>query len=292
MNEAATLLAKWNNVSDETLADIVATYRAYQHQRDHVHPKAVAQAKAEGKPIPAAPTMPKTRGHDCPGALHNGMIAPLQPFPIRGAIWYQGESNAGQAAAYEKLLPAMIADWRAVWGKDMPFLFVQLAPHQGIHPSIREAQYHIWRDTPRTAMVVTTDVGDAHNIHPTRKQPVGARLALAARAQSYGEAVEFSGPVFQEMRIEQHRAKADAPYSYTNGSKGYMREADIINFMEIHGFELVAKSEVNANPKDSANWPDGVWTLPPALRLKDVDRAKYEAIGETDRMTLLFKKRD
>jgi predicted methyltransferase len=92
--------------------------------------------------------------------------------------------------------------------------------------------------------------------------------------------------------IEQHRAKADAPYSYTNGSKGYMREADIINFMEIHGFELVAKSEVNANPKDSANWPDGVWTLPPALRLKDVDRAKYEAIGETDRMTLLFKKRD
>jgi predicted methyltransferase len=93
------------------------------------------------------------------------------------------------------------------------------------------------------------------------------------------------------LGIEQHRAKADAPYSYTNGSKGYMRETDIINFMEIHGFELVAKSEVNANPKDSANWPDGVWTLPPALRLKDVDRAKYEAIGETDRMTLLFKKR-
>jgi predicted methyltransferase len=71
-----------------------------------------------------------------------------------------------------------------------------------------------------------------------------------------------------------------------------MREADIINFMEINGFELVAKSEVNANPKDSANWPDGVWTLPPALRLKDVDRAKYEGIGESDRMTLLFKKRD
>jgi len=91
--------------------------------------------------------------------------------------------------------------------------------------------------------------------------------------------------------IEQHRAKADAPYSYTNGTKGYMREADIIKFMEVHGFELVAKSEINANTKDSANWPDGVWTLPPALRLKDVDRAKYEAIGESDRMTLLFKKR-
>lgn len=92
--------------------------------------------------------------------------------------------------------------------------------------------------------------------------------------------------------IEQHRAKADAPYSYTDGSKGYMREADIVKFMEVNGFELVAKSEINANPKDSANWPDGVWTLPPALRLKDVDRAKYTAIGESDRMTLLFKERN
>ena len=93
------------------------------------------------------------------------------------------------------------------------------------------------------------------------------------------------------LGIEQHRAKADAPYSYTDGEKGYMREADIIKMMETNGFELVEKSEINANPKDTADYPDGVWTLPPALRLKDVDKAKYEAIGESDRMTLLFKKR-
>jgi predicted methyltransferase len=93
------------------------------------------------------------------------------------------------------------------------------------------------------------------------------------------------------LGIEQHRAKATAPFSYASGDMGYMREADIIKLMEVNGFELVAKSEINANPKDTANWPDGVWTLPPALRLKDVDRAKYEAIGESDRMTLLFKKR-
>jgi predicted methyltransferase len=93
------------------------------------------------------------------------------------------------------------------------------------------------------------------------------------------------------LGIEQHRAKANAPYSYTDGTKGYMREADIIKLMEVNGFELVAKSEINANPKDTANWPDGVWTLPPRLALKDVDKAKYEAIGESDRMTLLFKKR-
>lgn len=93
------------------------------------------------------------------------------------------------------------------------------------------------------------------------------------------------------LGIEEHRAKAYAPADYTLGTKGYMREADVIALIEAHGFRLVAKSEVNANPKDSANWPDGVWTLPPVLALKDKDRAKYEAIGESDRMTLLFAKR-
>lgn len=91
--------------------------------------------------------------------------------------------------------------------------------------------------------------------------------------------------------IEQHRAKPDAPYSYANGSKGYLRESDVIRFMELHGFELAGKSEVNANPKDSANWPAGVWTLPPRLALNEQDKEKYQAIGESDRMTLLFRKR-
>jgi predicted methyltransferase len=92
--------------------------------------------------------------------------------------------------------------------------------------------------------------------------------------------------------IEQHRAKPTAPYAYTDGSKGYLRQADVIRLMELNGFELVAKSEINANPKDSANWPEGVWTLPPTYALKDQDKAKYQAIGESDRMTLLFRKRD
>lgn len=93
------------------------------------------------------------------------------------------------------------------------------------------------------------------------------------------------------LGIEEHRAKPDAPASYALGTMGYMREADVIALIEAHGFKLVAKSEVNANPKDSADWPDGVWTLPPVLTLKEKDRAKYEAIGESDRMTLLFAKR-
>ena len=92
--------------------------------------------------------------------------------------------------------------------------------------------------------------------------------------------------------IEQHRAKANAPYSYTDGGKGYLREKDVIAFMELHGFEYVGNSKANANPKDPANWADGVWTLPPALRgAKDEDKARLQAIGESDRMTLLFRKR-
>jgi predicted methyltransferase len=91
--------------------------------------------------------------------------------------------------------------------------------------------------------------------------------------------------------IEQHRAKADASFAMSDGDKGYVREADVIKFMEANGFELDSKSEINANPKDSSDYEDGVWTLPPALAKKDVDREKYLAIGESDRMTLLFRKR-
>lgn len=91
--------------------------------------------------------------------------------------------------------------------------------------------------------------------------------------------------------IVQHRAKPDASYAMSNGSKGYLKQASVVDLFELNGFELVSESEINANPKDMANYPDGVWTLPPVLRSGDADKAKYQAIGESDRMTLLFKKR-
>lgn len=91
--------------------------------------------------------------------------------------------------------------------------------------------------------------------------------------------------------VEQHRATADAPAAYVDGSKGYLKEADVIAMFAKHGFELVGKSEINANPMDPADHAQGVWTLPPNYALKDQDKAKYAAIGESDRMTLLFKKK-
>jgi predicted methyltransferase len=94
------------------------------------------------------------------------------------------------------------------------------------------------------------------------------------------------------LGIVQHRAKADAPASYTDGNKGYMRQKDVIALVEAHGFELVASSEINANPKDPADHPGGVWTLPPNYgRVAEADKPRYAAIGESDRMTLLFRKR-
>lgn len=203
--ESAGLVKKWQEVSPEEFARIGSNYSTFQHQRDHIHPAAVQEAKAHGRPAPPAPVAPKIRCHDCPSALHNGMIAPLQPFAIRGVLWYQGESNSGQPGPYQKLLPAMIADWRGIWGTDLPFLFVQLAPHRSIHPAFREAQHLIWESTPRTAMVVTTDVGNPHNIHPTCKRPVGERLALAARALCYGEKIEYSGPLYESMMVGNSR---------------------------------------------------------------------------------------
>jgi sialate O-acetylesterase len=136
-----------------------------------------------------------------PTVLYNGMIAPLLPYAIRGVIWYQGEANLRRERQYRSLFPATIADWRRAWGQELPFLFVQIAPFREMTPELREAQLMAWQHTPKTAMVVTTDCGDANDIHPPRKQPVGERLALAARALAYGERIEYSGPVFQSLKV-------------------------------------------------------------------------------------------
>ncbi len=142
-----------------------------------------------------------------PGVLFNGMIAPLLPYPIRGVVWYQGEANVGRERQYRTLFPALIADWRRAWGEgDFPFLFVQIAPYKGMTPEIREAQLLSWQRTPNTAMAVTIDCGDAEDIHPAHKQPMGARLALAARALAYGEKIEYSGPVFASAQFAGPRA--------------------------------------------------------------------------------------
>lgn len=143
------------------------------------------------------------RSSGTPTVLYNGMIAPLEPYALRGITFYQGESNAGNPTQYRTLFPALIQDWREHWNRpDLPFLFVQIAPFKGQPPEIREAQLLALKSTPHTAMAVTVDVGDADDIHPANKGPVGARLALAARVLAYGESIEYSGPIYQSAEFQ------------------------------------------------------------------------------------------
>jgi sialate O-acetylesterase len=143
--------------------------------------------------------------------LFNAMVNPLVPFGIRGAIWYQGESNAGRGEQYARLLPTLISDWRARFGVgDFPFLIVQLAnfmavdaePKNDAWPQLREAQWLTTKAVPNTALALAIDIGDAADIHPRNKQDVGLRLALGALALSYGKQIEYSGPVYRDVLIE------------------------------------------------------------------------------------------
>ncbi|MGE9297289.1 MAG: sialate O-acetylesterase [Puniceicoccales bacterium] len=162
------------------------------------------------------PTKPRNPiSPNIPSVLYNQMIAPLIPFGVRGAIWYQGESNASRAEQYRTLLPTMIADWRERWGQDeFTFLIVQLAnyrsrkaePADSQWAELREAQAMTAANDPATGLAVTIDIGDARDIHPKNKQDVGKRLALAAESMAYDMDVVFNGPTFTEMEIEDNVA--------------------------------------------------------------------------------------
>ena len=151
--------------------------------------------------------------HQRPTLLYNAMIRPLQPFPLRGVIWYQGESNAGsveQALAYREQFPAMIGQWRAQWNApELPFLWVQLASWNSGGDQGDSSPWAVLRESqtatlslPATGQAVAIDIGDVGDIHPTNKQDVGKRLALAARHVAYGESLVHSGPVLREATFE------------------------------------------------------------------------------------------
>ena len=188
---------------------LLAAYKKRESDLLAKYEDELAKAKAAGTREPGKPQPPADPGqnNNRPTGLYNGSIAPLVPYAIRGAIWYQGESNSGRAKQYETLFPAMIGAWRKVWGQgDFPFLFVQIAPHNNMLPEIRDAQRLTTQTTPNTAMAVITDFGDAVDIHPRDKQPVGLRLALAARALAYKEPIEYSGPTLDGVTIAGNRA--------------------------------------------------------------------------------------
>jgi sialate O-acetylesterase len=171
-----------------------------------------AQKQADaGDEISAPPAWPQDpiAKHTAPTGLYNGMVHPLLPFPVRGAIWYQGESNLADGLVYHHKMKALIHGWRTVWNNpEMPFLFVQLAPYRYGNADksqlalVWEAQTETLA-VPNTGMAVTNDVGNVKDIHPRNKQDVGKRLALWALSKTYDrEGMVYSGPLYKSSKVE------------------------------------------------------------------------------------------
>jgi sialate O-acetylesterase len=200
-----------------------------------------AELKKQGK---TSDKKPPVKPSWKPAELYNGMIAPLLPGAFKGAIWYQGESNAGRAYQYRTLFADMIRNWRRDWkAGDFTFLAVQLAPFQKIKEQpgdsdwaeLREAQGLATQVLPKVGVAVITDVGEENDIHPKKKEPVGARLALAARGIAYGEKIVWSGPLYRSKEI--------------NGDKIVLHFDHVGKGLEARGGELKGFSIAGADQK-------------------------------------------
>ncbi len=202
----------------EYLLDIVTAYddqyAKYKEAKAKFDAETDALKKKGEKPTAKAPAPPSWK----PSELYNGMIHPIAPYGVKGAIWYQGESNAGRAAQYRTLFPDMIKNWRQTWGQlDFTFLAVQLAPFMKIETEptesqwaeLREAQMLAIKVLPKVGVAVITDVGDEKDIHPKKKEPVGVRLAVAARGIAYGQKNVYSGPTYKNMKFKTDKVAGD-----------------------------------------------------------------------------------
>lgn len=218
--DCAAILKRW----EEALASYPAAKAEYDKAMVEWQ-KAADAAKAANQPEPKKPGAPQ--GPDSPwraAGLYNAMIAPVIPYGIKGAIWYQGESNAPRAYQYRSLFPTMISDWRKNWGQgEFPFFFVQLANFMKYNddpsaPSawaeLREAQLRTL-GLPNTGMATIIDIGEADDIHPKNKQDVGLRLALSSFKTAYGYDWPDQGPMYKSMRTD--GIKAIVTFTDTDG---------------------------------------------------------------------------
>jgi sialate O-acetylesterase len=214
--------------------------------------------------IPAEPIGPGSP--NAPTALYCGMIHPLLPFAVRGAIWYQGESNADRARQYRDLLLALIQDWRCAWNNpNLAFYIVQLANYMAVKDEPSQSDWAELREAQAMAgaldgagLAVTIDIGDAADVHPRNKQDVGRRLAFAALHGTYGlTSIMPSGPVFREMTVAEEEIRVEFDYAdgltargdsvqgfAIAGTDGQYRWADA----RIDGHTVVLSSPAVSNP--------------------------------------------
>ena len=172
--------------------------------------------------VPVAPVDAEEVRPNFPTLLYNGMIHPIVPYGMKGVIWYQGESNTSEPKLYYDIFPLLIQDWRTKWNKDFPFYYVQIANFKTLQTKPEDSAWPIARDAQlntlhmkNTGMAVTIDLGEADNIHPANKQEVGRRLALNARAKTYGENILYSGPIYDSYVID--GSKIYISFKHTDG---------------------------------------------------------------------------
>lgn len=219
---------------------------------------------------PKEPINPNNRRRAVCG-LYNGIINPLAPYTIKGVIWYQGESNAANGILYRTLMPLLIDCWRTKWGQgDFPFLITQIAnlgqppakPTDSTWADLREAQAMTAANTPNCGLAVTIDVGEANDIHPKNKRPVGERLALAARKIAYGQDVVHSGPTYKSMNVENGKIRL----SFDNVGSGLVAKGGQLKPFAIAGEDgnfVWAKANIDGD--DVIVWSDAV-KAPTAVR--------------------------
>ena len=197
--------------------------------------------------------IPKGINHKSPSVLYNKMIHPLIPLTIKGVIWYQGESNMQRPEQYARLFPTLIKSWRQEWNQgDFPFYFVQIAPYGYTKDPVsaaflREAQLKTL-SVPNTGMAVTMDIGNAENIHPKQKKPVGERLALLALAKDYGKTdLVYSGPIFTSFQIEENQIRLN--FDHIGGGL-VSRDGQPLSYFTIAGEDKVfvpAKAQIDGD---------------------------------------------
>jgi sialate O-acetylesterase len=249
MNEAwAKVQGAWDaGKAKENFEAALAKWEAQTAKIKKVNAKLPAgEAKKRFPRRPVMAVEPVTdRNH--PSSIYNAMIAPFVGYAVRGAIWYQGESNRQRAEQYRSIFPAMIEDWREQWDDDFSFYFVQLANFQAASeepgtPSdwaeLQEAQAMTLDALEDVGMAVTNEIGAADNIHPTNKQEVGRRLALWALAKDYGrEDLVYSGPLYEEMKVK--KGKVMIEFDHVGGGLAIREESEKLERFEIAGKDRV-----------------------------------------------------
>ncbi|HYG78370.1 MAG TPA: sialate O-acetylesterase [Planctomycetota bacterium] len=252
--------------------------------------EAAAKAKAENKPVPNKPRQPSEPENDPwkPSGLYNGMIAPILNYRIAGAIWYQGESNAGRAYQYRKLFPNMITDWRKHFkqGNDFPFLWVQLAnfmakkpePGESSWAELREAQQMTLK-LPNTGTGLAIDIGEEKDIHPKNKQDVGRRLAFGALKIAYNRENAFSGPVYDSVDFKDGKAEVKFKHAF----EGLKVKGDKLTGFAIAGEDkkfVWADAKIIGNDKVQV-WSDAV-KAPVAVRYGWADNPDVALYNNAD----------